>query len=54
MWQVLEHYQEEGFVEVTPLYLPGHQPNSPILQHFYLYDHMANRDNTEKLVYSQK
>ena len=30
--QVLEHYSNEGFVDVSPITLPGWQPNLPFLQ----------------------
>ena len=31
-FQILEYYSEEGIMDVTPLTLPGQQPNLPFLQ----------------------
>ena len=50
--QVLDYYQRKGFVEVTPLYFPGFQPNTEGIQHDYLYHDIANRDNFERLIYN--
>ena len=30
--QILEYYSKEGILDVTPLTLPGQQPNLPFLQ----------------------
>ena len=36
--KVLDHYSEEGLVEMFPLTLPGNQPNDQEAQHKYIYD----------------
>jgi len=36
--KVLRYYEELGMVSVTPLTLPGGQPNIPGFQHIYLYE----------------
>jgi hypothetical protein len=34
--KVLKYYEEKGLVDLTPITLPGYQPNMPFLQHLYL------------------
>ena len=34
--QVLRYYQKTGQIDVTPLTLPGGQPNDPRIRHVYL------------------
>jgi len=50
--KVLEHYSEEGVVDVTPISLPGHQPNLPFLQHMYLKSKLNNKRQNEVIPYN--
>ena len=50
--KVLDHYSQEGKVEVTPLSLPGHQPNMPVLQHLYLKSKLNNKRQNELIPYN--
>ena len=50
--KVLDHYSQEGKVEVTPLSLPGHQPNLPVLQHLYLKSKLNDKRQNELIPYN--
>jgi len=50
--RVLEHYQREGKVDVTPISLPGYQPNLPVLQHLYLKSKLNNKRQNELIPYN--
>jgi len=50
--RVLAHYQEKGQVEVTPLSLPGYQPNVRVLQHLYLKGKLNNKRQNELIPYN--
>ena len=50
--KVLEHYTEQGKVDVTPISLPGHQPNLPVLQHMYLKSKLNNKRQNELIPYN--
>ena len=50
--KVLDHYSQEGKVEVTPLSLPGHQPNLPVLQYLYLQNKINDKRQNELIPYN--
>ena len=50
--QVLDHYSSLGLVDVTPISLPGYQPNLPVLQHMYLKSKLNNKRQNELIPYN--
>lgn len=50
--KVLKHYEERGKVEVTPLTLPGGQPNIPGFQHMYLVKKINHKRQNELIPYN--
>ena len=50
--QVLDYYSAQGLVDVTPISLPGYQPNLPILQHMYLKSKLNNKRQNELIPYN--
>jgi hypothetical protein len=52
MCQVLDHYSSLGLVDVTPISLPGYQPNLPVLQHMYLKSKLTNKRQNEFIPYN--
>ena len=50
--KVLDYYQKKGFVEVTPITLPGYQPNIPGLTHLYLSKNLVNKRQNELIPYN--
>ena len=50
--QVLDYYSAQGLVDVTPISLPGYQPNLPILQHMYLQSKLWNKRHNELIPYN--
>jgi len=50
--KVLDYYSAKGVVDVTPLSLPGHQPNLPVLQHMYLKSKLNNKRQNELIPYN--
>jgi len=50
--KVLEYYQEQGKVDLTPVSLPGFQPNMPVLQHMYLKSKLNNKRQNELIPYN--
>ncbi|XP_071439396.1 uncharacterized protein [Hetaerina americana] len=50
--KVLRHYEERGKVEVTPLTLPGGQPNVPGFQHMYLVKKVNHKRQNELIPYN--
>ena len=52
MFQVLDYYSAQGLVDVTPISLPGYQPNLPILQHMYLKSKLNNKRQNELIPYN--
>ena len=50
--QVLDYYSNQGLVDVTPLSLPGYQPNLPVLQHMYLKSKLNNKRQNELIPYN--
>ena len=50
--KVLKHYESLGKVELTPLTLPGEQPNIPGLLHMYLKSKVTNKRQNELIPYN--
>lgn len=50
--KVLKHYTERGRVQVTPLTLPGGQPNMPGFQHLYLVKKVNHKRQNELIPYN--
>lgn len=50
--KVLDHYQQQGRVEVQKTKLPGGGPNIPGLQHMYLKDRIAKKRQHELIPYN--
>ena len=50
--RVLEYYEGQGLVEVTPLTLPGSLPNVPYLQHSFLRANPLSRKINEIVPYN--
>ena len=50
--KVLEFYSAQGKVDVTPISLPGHQPNLPGLQHLYLQGKRTHKRQNELIPYN--
>ena len=42
-FQVIDYYVKKEMVEITPISLPGHQPNIKVLQHMYLKSKINNK-----------
>jgi len=50
--KVLNYYTEKNIVDVTPISLPGYQPNLPYLQHMYLKSKLNNKRQNELIPYN--
>ncbi|XP_044739083.1 uncharacterized protein LOC123300562 [Chrysoperla carnea] len=50
--KVLKHYEQLGKVQVTPLTLPGGQPNIPAFQHLYLTKKTNHKRQNEIIPYN--
>jgi hypothetical protein len=50
--KVVDYYARSGLVESTPLTLPGHQPNMPVLQHLFLKRKMTHKRQNEVIPYN--
>ncbi|KAK1130932.1 hypothetical protein K0M31_017237 [Melipona bicolor] len=50
--KILNHYQRLGMVHVTPLTLPGGQPNVPAFQHMYLTKKTNHKRQNELIPYN--
>uniref|UniRef100_A0A0A9YC52 Glycosyltransferase family 92 protein n=2 Tax=Lygus hesperus TaxID=30085 RepID=A0A0A9YC52_LYGHE len=50
--KVLKYYQERGKIDVTPLTLPGGQPNIPGFQHMYLSKKINHKRQNELIPYN--
>eukprot|EP00092_Neocalanus_flemingeri_P040314 GFUD01043909.1.p1 GENE.GFUD01043909.1~~GFUD01043909.1.p1 ORF type:complete len:570 (+),score=158.65 GFUD01043909.1:188-1897(+) len=50
--KVLDYYTSKGLVDVTPISLPGYQPNLPVLQHMYLKSKLNNKRQNELIPYN--
>lgn len=50
--KVLEHYQQEGLVQLTKITLPGTQPNLPGFRHLYLKNKLTHKRQNELVPYN--
>ncbi|XP_053617277.1 beta-1,4-galactosyltransferase galt-1-like [Plodia interpunctella] len=50
--KVLDYYKKQGTVTVTPITLPGGQPNLPGLQHMYLKSKTTHKRQMELIPYN--
>ncbi|KAA0186796.1 hypothetical protein HAZT_HAZT008591 [Hyalella azteca] len=50
--KVLNYYKELGLVDVTPITLPGYQPNIKGLIHMYLKNKLTNKRQNELIPYN--
>ena len=50
--KVLKYYEKRGLVDLTPITLPGYQPNMPFLQHLYLKSKTNNKRQNELIPYN--
>lgn len=50
--KVLNYYQKRGIVELSPLTLPGDQPNLPEYQHLYLKSRLTSKRQNELIPYN--
>lgn len=50
--KVLEHYQQEGLVQLTKITLPGNQPNLPGFRHLYLKNKLTHKRQNELVPYN--
>ncbi|XP_040563465.1 uncharacterized protein [Lepeophtheirus salmonis] len=50
--KVLNYYVKKGLVDLTPISLPGYQPNMPHLQHLYLKSKLTNKRQNELIPYN--
>jgi len=50
--KVVDYYVKQGLVDLTPLSLPGYQPNLPGLQHMYLKSKTNNKRQNELIPYN--
>jgi len=50
--KILDYYVNQGIVDLTPLSLPGYQPNLPVLQHLYLKSKLNNKRQNELIPYN--
>lgn len=50
--KVVQHYQREGIVELTPITLPGYQPNLPGFRHLYLKNKLTAKRQNELIPYN--
>lgn len=50
--KVLNYYVNQGIVDLTPISLPGYQPNLPGLQHMYLKSKLNNKRQNELIPYN--
>lgn len=50
--KVLHYYQKRGIVELSPLTLPGDQPNLPEYQHLYLKSKLTAKRQNELIPYN--
>ncbi|XP_055389134.1 uncharacterized protein LOC129618425 [Condylostylus longicornis] len=50
--KVLEYYERKGIVQVTPITLPGGQPNVPGFQHLYLQKKSFHKRQNEVIPYN--
>ena len=50
--KVIDHYSQEGLVEVTKISLPGNQPNLPGFRHLYLKKKLTDKRQNELIPYN--
>ncbi len=50
--QVLDYYQDQGFIDVRPISLPGWQPSLPMLQHNFLKKNIIAKRQNEVIPYN--
>ena len=50
--KVLEHFAKVGKVDLTPISLPGYQPNIGMLQHLYLKSKLNHKRQNELIPYN--
>lgn len=50
--KVLNYYKKDGLVEVTPITLPGDQPNLPGFRHLYLKKKLTHKRQNELIPYN--
>lgn len=50
--KVLRYYEKLRKVELSPISLPGYQPNIPSFYHKYLYDNMASKNFLEVMLFN--
>jgi hypothetical protein len=50
--KVLNYYEDKGYVDLTPISLPGYQPNIQVLQHLYLKSKTNNKRQNELIPYN--
>ena len=50
--KVLEYYTAKGLVDLTPLSLPGYQPNLSVLQHLFLHKKRSHKRQNELIPYN--
>ncbi|XP_076355930.1 uncharacterized protein LOC143249629 isoform X2 [Tachypleus tridentatus] len=50
--KVLQYYRNQGFVQLTPITLPGNQPNLPGFRHLYLKSKLINKRQNELIPYN--
>ena len=47
---MIDYYVKKEMVEITPISLPGHQPNIKVLQHMYLKSKINNTEAQNELI----
>ncbi|XP_023229298.1 uncharacterized protein LOC111629645 [Centruroides sculpturatus] len=50
--KVLHYYKKMGLVDLTPITLPGNQPNIPGFRHFYLKSKLTHKRQNELIPYN--
>lgn len=50
--KVLDYYQQQNFVELTKITLPGNQPNLPGFRHLYLKNKLTHKRQNELIPYN--
>jgi hypothetical protein len=50
--KVLDDFVKQGKVDLTPISLPGYQPNIQLLQHLYLKSKLNNKRQNEVIPYN--
>ncbi|CAG7732584.1 unnamed protein product, partial [Allacma fusca] len=50
--KVLRYYEQTGKIDVTPITLPGNQPNEPFSRNIYLHKKVVNKRQNELIPYN--